>query len=266
MAKTYKHAIIACHPDEKSFTLAVANRYAEAVRAHGHEAIIRDLYRMKFNPVLKSAERRGRPAKDVEKEWGTLGKVDVFVLVYPIWFGTPPAMLKGYIDRVEIVAEGQVVAAHRRSYGKRERVLDPLHYLATLERRPAAVDHAPVYRDWKLPEAFVAYRRQLERRHGPTSGVRHFARILQLLGQHPAARIAAAIAACHGRALWDADSVAAQAIRLAKSEATAGTPGAAASPFRPPCWRPFAPATPPTAATTRRRWRSSRGSIARPVA
>ena len=100
MAKTYKHAIIACHPDEKSFTLAVANRYAEAVRAHGHEAIIRDLYRMKFNPVLKSAERRGRPAKDVNKEWGTLGKVDVFVLVYPIWFGTPPAMLKGYIDRV----------------------------------------------------------------------------------------------------------------------------------------------------------------------
>jgi NAD(P)H dehydrogenase (quinone) len=100
MAKTYKHAIIACHPDEKSFTLAVAHRYAEAVQAHGHEAIVRDLYRMKFNPVLGSRERRGAPAKDVAKEWGSLGKVDVFVLVYPIWFGTPPAMLKGYIDRV----------------------------------------------------------------------------------------------------------------------------------------------------------------------
>lgn len=97
---TYKHAIIACHPDEKSFTLAVANRYAEEVRKHGHDAIIRDLYRMKFNPVLGSHERKGHPAKDVNKEWGTLGKVDVFVLVYPIWFGTPPAMLKGYIDRV----------------------------------------------------------------------------------------------------------------------------------------------------------------------
>jgi NAD(P)H dehydrogenase (quinone) len=100
MAQTFKHAIIACHPDEKSFTLSVAHRYAEAVRAHGHEAIVRDLYRMRFNPVLRSRERKGRPAKDVVMEWGTLGKPDVFVLVYPIWFGTPPAMLKGYIDRV----------------------------------------------------------------------------------------------------------------------------------------------------------------------
>ena len=100
MPQTFKHAIIACHPDAKSFTLAVANRYAEAVRAHGHEAVVRDLYRMRFNPVLRSAERKGKPAKDVHMEWGTLGKPDVFVLVYPIWFGTPPAMLKGYIDRV----------------------------------------------------------------------------------------------------------------------------------------------------------------------
>jgi len=100
MARTYKHAVVACHPDEKSFTLAVANRYAEAVRKHGHEAIVRDLYRMKFNPVLGSRERKGYPAKDVTNEWGTLGKVDVFVLVYPIWFGVPPAMLVGYIDRV----------------------------------------------------------------------------------------------------------------------------------------------------------------------
>ena len=100
MGQTFKHAIIACHPDATSFTLAVANRYAEAVCAHGHTAIVRDLYRMRFNPVLRSRERKGTPAKDVIKEWGTLGKPDVFVLVYPIWFGTPPAMLKGYIDRV----------------------------------------------------------------------------------------------------------------------------------------------------------------------
>jgi NAD(P)H dehydrogenase (quinone) len=100
MAQTFKHAIIACHPDEKSFTLSMAHRYAETVRAHGHDAIVRDLYRLKFNPTLRSRERRGTPAKDVVKEWGALGKPDVFVLAYPIWFGTPPALLKGYIDRV----------------------------------------------------------------------------------------------------------------------------------------------------------------------
>jgi len=100
MTQTFKHAIIACHPEEDSFTFSVAQRYAETVRAHGHETVLRDLYRMNFDPVLKAQEMGGEPAADVVKEWATLGKVDVFVLVYPIWFGTPPAMLKGYLDRV----------------------------------------------------------------------------------------------------------------------------------------------------------------------
>ena len=100
MSQTFKHAVIVCHPEEDSFTFSLARRYIETVEGHGHEVALRDLYRMKFNPVLGAAERKGTPAKDVEKEWALLGKVDVYVLVYPIWFGTPPAMLKGYIDRV----------------------------------------------------------------------------------------------------------------------------------------------------------------------
>lgn len=100
MTQTVKHAIIACHPAEDSFTLSAARRYDEAVRASGHETVLRDLYRIGFDPLLREEERRGRPAEDVTGEWAVLGKVDVFVLVYPIWFGTPPAMLKGYIDRV----------------------------------------------------------------------------------------------------------------------------------------------------------------------
>ena len=100
MPQTVKHAIIVCHPEAKSFALSMAERYAEAVQAHGHETVVRDLYRMRFDPVLKAKERLGTPAADVVREWTVLGKPDVYVLVYPIWFGTPPAMLKGYIDRV----------------------------------------------------------------------------------------------------------------------------------------------------------------------
>ena len=66
--------------------------------------------------------------------------------------------VKGYIDRVEVVAGHQVVARHRRSYGRDEQILDPLHYLATLGRRPAALDHAPVLRDWRLPASFTQLR------------------------------------------------------------------------------------------------------------
>jgi NAD(P)H dehydrogenase (quinone) len=100
MKSPLRHAIIAAHPNEGSFTLAIANRYAERVRKQGHEAILRDLYRMGFDPVLKDEERQGHPGADVVAEWDVLGEVDVVVLVYPIWFGAPPAMLIGYIDRV----------------------------------------------------------------------------------------------------------------------------------------------------------------------
>ena len=50
-------------------------------------------------------------------------------------------------------------------------ILDPIHFLATLGRKPGALDHAPVFRDWKLPACFADLRAELERQHGvPMSG------------------------------------------------------------------------------------------------
>src|SRR3954451_19220933 len=89
--------------------------------------------------------------------------------------------VKGFVDRVAIVARGQVVATHERSLGKQELVLDPLHYLATLDRKPGALDHAPVFRDWVLPACFADLRARLQRQHGPGAGARQYARVLQLL-------------------------------------------------------------------------------------
>jgi len=99
-----KHAVIVSHPDPDSFTMSVARTYCTAVEAHGQTALLRDLYRMNFDPVLKVAERPGEhpftPAPDVKAELDLLAGAGAFVLVYPIWFGTPPAMIKGYIERV----------------------------------------------------------------------------------------------------------------------------------------------------------------------
>src|SRR5262245_8478838 len=124
-----------------------------------------------------------------------------------------PVTVKGYVDHVAVVAEGQVVARHGRSYARGQRVLDPLHYLVTLERKPAALDHAPVYRDWQLPEAFGQLRRSLERQLGVRTGTRHFIRVLQLLARHPLDRVARAIANCAG--LNDASAITAEVERLA---------------------------------------------------
>lgn len=99
-----KHAVILAHPARKSLNAAIARAYADAVKHLGHEVIVRDLYAMRFDPCLKAAEIPGPKAPvfraDVLQERERLADVDVFVLVYPLWFNAPPAILKGYVDRV----------------------------------------------------------------------------------------------------------------------------------------------------------------------
>jgi transposase len=121
--------------------------------------------------------------------------------------------VKGYIDRVEVVERGQVVARHARSYGRNQQVLDPLHYLATLQRRPAALDHAPVLRAWELPEAFARLRQALEQRHGPSAGARHYVRVLQLLAEHPLEHVQGAVETCLRREELYAERIAAEVRR-----------------------------------------------------
>src|SRR6266545_4149858 len=102
--------------------------------------------------------------------------------------------VKAYVEHVEVVAGGQVIARHARSYAQGEQVLDPLHYLVMLGRKPAALDHANVYKNWQLPPVFADLRAALEQQHGPTAGARHYIRVLQLLAEHPVERVQQAIA------------------------------------------------------------------------
>jgi hypothetical protein len=127
--------------------------------------------------------------------------------------------VKGYVERVEVVDAGQVVARHRRSYGRGEQVLDPLHYLETLERRPAALDHAPVLRDWRLPESFARLRQALEKRYGPPAGTRHYIRVLQLLIEHSLERVEQATQACLRRGEVNAERIVTEVRRLDEASA-----------------------------------------------
>jgi len=99
-----KHAVVIAHPVARSLTHSAGETYAEAVRALGHEACVRDLYAMGFDPCLKGPEiphlRMPTPGPDVVEERARLQQVDVFAFIYPFWFNAPPAILKGYVDRV----------------------------------------------------------------------------------------------------------------------------------------------------------------------
>ena len=115
--------------------------------------------------------------------------------------------VKGYVDRIEIVQDDQVVATHARSYESGDQVLDPRHYLVALTRRPAALDHSNVYRDWKLPAVFDELRTRLEDRHGPRAGVRQFTLVLELLRQHQIGLVTQAIEQLRGPEGADADRI-----------------------------------------------------------
>lgn len=99
-----KHALIVGHPDPDSFTTMMATAYASCVSALGHTHITRDLYQMNFEPRLQRSELPNRPnwapAADIEAERFALRDVDVFAFIYPLWFNSPPAIVKGYIERV----------------------------------------------------------------------------------------------------------------------------------------------------------------------
>jgi hypothetical protein len=127
--------------------------------------------------------------------------------------------VKGYVDRVMIVAKGQIVASHARSLAKQTMVLDPVHFLAALDRKPGALDHAPVFRDWKLPACFGEFRGELEGLHGAMSGSRRFVQVLQLMGEHPMSRVTQAIEACRRDQLHSAEAVIQRTRSLAALEA-----------------------------------------------
>jgi transposase len=138
----------------------------------------------------------------------------------PRRFAFEMVTVKGYVAKVEIVAHGQIVATHERSLEKQTMILDPIHYLATLGKKPGALDHSPVFRDWKLPVCFGEMRAELERIHGAMPGARRFVQVLQLLGEHPMSRVSRAIEACQRDQLHSAEAVIQRTRSLAAIEAT----------------------------------------------
>ncbi len=139
--------------------------------------------------------------------------------------------VKGYVDRVVIVAAGQTIANHERCSLKQTMILDPVHYLATLGRKPGALDHAPVFRDWKLPACFADFRTVLEGHHGALGGSRRFVRVLQLLGEHPLTRVHQAVEECQRAHLESAEAVIERTRTLAAIEVA--TRGGATPPPEP---------------------------------
>ena len=106
----------------------------------------------------------------------------------PVDYAYRDVTVKAYVGYLTIGHREAVIARHERCYGKDEFVLNPVHYLPLLERKPGALDGARPFTAWALPECFATLRRYLEARNG-SAGTREYILILQLLRDFPIADV-----------------------------------------------------------------------------
>jgi hypothetical protein len=134
------------------------------------------------------------PARLVDKYQTVAFDTNRYSVPRPFAFQT--VTVKGYVDQVVMVSGGEVIAVHARSPERGTMVPDPIDYLVTLDHKPAALGHSPVYWHWTLPACFAGVRTDLEEYHGPAARVRRYVRVLQLLGEHLLERVRQAIEEC----------------------------------------------------------------------
>ncbi|GAB6091251.1 NAD(P)H-dependent oxidoreductase [Spirochaeta dissipatitropha] len=113
---------VTAHPDEESLTVAAAGRLVSTARQQGAAVCEINLYKEGFDPLLGLPELRRKFPFDSQTQQYIQKFQDskLIVLVYPEWWGGPPAILKGLLDRVlrpEIAYGFTEGAGHTESHG-----------------------------------------------------------------------------------------------------------------------------------------------------
>jgi putative NADPH-quinone reductase len=98
--------IVFCHPSEQSYGAALFARARSTLEAAGHEVEVIDLYREGFDPVLSPEDWNDylsdtdRLIAQVQRHVDALRRAEALVMVFPTWMYGPPALLKGWMERV----------------------------------------------------------------------------------------------------------------------------------------------------------------------
>ena len=95
-------SVILAHPDAQSFNHAIASTVVKQLEKNGYTVNFHDLYAEKFDPLLPASEfsTDAYLPQDIKKHCDEIESADGIVIVHPNWWGQPPAVLKGWIDRV----------------------------------------------------------------------------------------------------------------------------------------------------------------------
>jgi NAD(P)H dehydrogenase (quinone) len=95
-------SVILAHPTSQSFNHAAAQAAIAELKQNGHQVSFHDLYAEEFDPILPAGEiSQGTSVpQEVEMHCQEISSADGIIIVHPNWWGQPPAILKGWVDRV----------------------------------------------------------------------------------------------------------------------------------------------------------------------
>lgn len=126
--------IVRAHPLEENLTRRFSDFASGRLEAIGHEVSLVDLYAEDFDPRLTATERASYYAdkydrSGMERHIDAMRAAETLVLAFPTWWFGPPAMMKGWLDRV--MAPG-VAFDHGRDFGPIEPKLLGLSHVVTI--------------------------------------------------------------------------------------------------------------------------------------
>lgn len=94
--------VILAHPQQGSFNHAIAETVIQTLELNGYEVIFHDLYRENFDPLLPGQEIAADATlpPPMQRHCREVSQAQGLVVIHPNWWGQPPAILKGWVDRV----------------------------------------------------------------------------------------------------------------------------------------------------------------------
>jgi NAD(P)H dehydrogenase (quinone) len=97
-----KISLILAHPDPKSFNHAIVKTAIETLELLGHDIRFHDLCAERFDPLLPSGEiqKAAELPPEIAAHCREIAEAEGIIVVHPNWWGQPPAILKGWVDRV----------------------------------------------------------------------------------------------------------------------------------------------------------------------
>ncbi|MBN2294848.1 MAG: NAD(P)H-dependent oxidoreductase [Pirellulales bacterium] len=95
-------SLILAHPDKNSFNHAIAETALKILQRNGHDVRFHDLCAEGFDPYLPREEfpKEARLPAIIESHCREIAQADGIIVVHPNWWGQPPAVLKGWVDRI----------------------------------------------------------------------------------------------------------------------------------------------------------------------